>query len=401
MTRSKRRWILPLLLLLVVVGLLLVASLNASSSSWPATQAWAARREQALLAGRRFCPVLDGEPLAGHFGDSLLEAGRLVAAVPGAERRLVELVTRDVLFESADTDPALLSALAPALAALRRAAHQDGAVAGPWSLWRDARSEEVAKVMGAFRVLLLGVRERAESDPAAACRMVLDGLRASSMLANGDTVVDLLLAAGWFASLCDATTDEMLRQLGAADREHLAAGLAALDAAMPDGMDHLARWVVHLTQKLGGEGPLAPEYPWLPSRWSTWRFGFSVREWGRSEIEPVVTLVESASASTPAPDAPWSQASAWLQDLDRRAAALPLPAGGGHVSWQGERSRRGALVMLRQLRLAVAFHQRLDLPALRDPLGGGDLRVTVDGDSATFASAEPSLSVRIAHRRAQ
>jgi len=61
MTRSQRRWRVPLLLLLVVAGLLLVASLNAGKSNWPAMLAWAAQREQALLANRRFCPLLQGE----------------------------------------------------------------------------------------------------------------------------------------------------------------------------------------------------------------------------------------------------------------------------------------------------------------------------------------------------
>ena len=52
-----------------------------------------------------------------------------------------------------------------------------------------------------------------------------------------------------------------------------------------------------------------------------------------------------------------------------------------------EQSYRATAVRLRLLRLAVAFHLDDPLPSLRDPLGDTMLRVTIDGDEASFASA--------------
>ncbi|MCC7064497.1 MAG: hypothetical protein IT456_16915 [Planctomycetes bacterium] len=98
---------------------------------------------------------------------------------------------------------------------------------------------------------------------------------------------------------------------------------------------------------------------------------------------------------------PWSVRRLELEQATRAVAAVGLAfhEGGGMDFVNLEQGVRRAAAQLRLVRLAVAFSAGSELPTLRDPLGDGDFLVTVEGNVATFASAEAGLPVRKAERR--
>ena len=57
-----------------------------------------------------------------------------------------------------------------------------------------------------------------------------------------------------------------------------------------------------------------------------------------------------------------------------------------------ERGVRRLRTALAELRQAIAFHLRRPVPELRDALGDGVLTVEIDGDAATFRSADSDVA---------
>jgi hypothetical protein len=322
--------------------------------------------------------------------EQYLEAMRLAASVVDHTGRLHELAEASGSLPLTEADRALLAAMTPAVAALQRAARQRNS----WP--PDGRPLDVMPslidLMQAVDALIVTVADRGRSDAGPGVQLLLDGVRAGVDMLGGATLVESMVGSVIIARCLQALDDGVLQALDAEQLARLGGALAMVDAALPARADSLPKACLDMVRGFGAQQPASPTILRLATQLRAWHYGFDEREWSRAQVAELVGVLVRHEATAPAADAAWPAVQQALERLQREADPLVADlGGGGRVVVQAERALRESTARVRLLRLAVAFQQRLPVPALRDPLGSGDLGHGVHGDEATFTSADAAL----------
>jgi len=389
------RWIL---LVVVVLGAMASASWFSTSPDWPAAVQWAIARHAQWQKEHRPCPVLHGEPVAGDAHAGYVEAVRLAEAVEDRDDRLHDLAEAPAARPLTGEERAQLAALAPALQALQQAARRRGA--RPSDAGPAVPMPDLVEMLRLVDALVITAADRFATDAGAAAELLLDGLRTGVDLMNGTVLLETLVGRTIVERCLAAFADGLLQALDAEGLLRLEAALATVDAALPPHRDHLPQLCLEMVARLRANEPLSSLPRGRGRSLRAWRYGFDECEWARAEVTEIVAIVAQFERMAPAAGARWSEVEGALEQLHREAGPVVanLHLGGRFDLVEAERGHRGIAARVRLLRMAVAFQQRREVPALRDPLGDGDLAVAVHGDEATFTSAEPSL-LRTTRRR--
>lgn len=376
----------------VVVVAMLIASLSNQGPDWGVTVSWADAWLDRWRAERMACRVLP-ESSSGSALDSYAAAARAAAgADAGTLRRLRDAA---LPLHLTPAEGALLASLAPVVAALQQAARQPGfgaAVAtGP--------RLEVLELMQASDELEVHWKVLAGSDPRAAFEVVLVGLQVGADLVQSPHIMESMIGRVIVGRWVAACADDMVRQLPPADLERLVAALLQVDRSMLATADPAAHVCFDLVESLRPATALAGTRFGPLVHLRAWRYGGSILELARAQAAELVALVTAqgpAGQSTmPATSTAWPAVRARLAALDTQFAKLDSIGGGHGRLVEIEHAHREVLAELRLLRLAVAFHARLDLPGLGDPFGTRPLVARVEGDTATFTSCEQGLERQV------
>ncbi len=390
------------LLIGLVLGAMVTASLLSDPQEWKATVRWAEERAAQWQRARCECPVLQGQTSVGSSLAGYGEAARLAGSLGGGhgERLAKLLAASGAAGLPTDADRAAFAAIEPAVTAMREAAHRPSASgAAPHNLAGAAPA--MYDLLDAHRALLLMARVKvAAGDPVAAVQCWLDGLACGVDLTAGETPLDQALGAVLVEQVVDAVLDDLLKAADPTLLTSFAAALAAADRALDVECHWVASVVVHMVQFLRDTADPRPEDIGLRSPLLAWRHGFSLRRSGIARAVDLVALVQRFERESTAGE-PWPSRRARLQlvvDEDRATNRdmmfPPLTS-----SIEREELRRGASARLRLLRLAVAFHLGNDLPRLADPMAATTLTAVVSGDRATFTSQDPRLARTALRRR--
>ncbi len=393
------RWTL---LVVLVLGAMLVASLSADSHGWQASVRWASERAAQWRREAPECPVLHGEAKAGSSRAGYEAAARLAAGVNGKQLdRLRELVeaTGDAGLPTAE-DRELLATLAPAAEALRVAAHQQGTDGGGVTPAAWPTSDGLFELLGLHAALLLQARDQTRNgDLVGAFDCLLDGLACGVDLTTFETPLVQSIGAFVVQKIVLAFEEALLQQADIALLARLADALAKADAALTVESRMPAQAAVHVVSMLREKPVVDAQDLGMATPLCAWRHGFSVRRSGMARAEQLTALVQRFEReSTPSETWPSRRLRLLAVVAEDRANNSDLFSPFLERAVELEEQRREASAHLRLLRLAVAFHRRAPLPDLQDPLGEGALTVTTAGDSATFASVGHGIE-RVLHRR--
>ncbi len=391
------------LLVGAVLGAMVVASVFSTSNDWPAAVAWADEHVARWQREGRECPVLYGDTTAGSSRAGYLEAAGFAAALPNdRQESLRELVEpAGAAAEPTAAQRLTFDALAPAVQALRDAAHRSGrtsAVAPPASA---AGTLDVVAMSAVVDALLLQARLASQrGEPTAAVDALLDGLACGVDFAHGCVPVEVVFGAFTVGRCVDALHDELLSACDRQRLQGLAEALAAADGSLPADGGLLQLCAAGLVHHLRDAPSVSAHELGMASPLLAWRHGFSVRESGKARAAALVALAQRVAAEG-GPDEGWPQRRVRLAAAvaEERARNWDLHWSLAHGVLEGEEQLREAAARLRLLRLAVAFQLGSALPALRDPFGEGDLRAEVHGDRATFASGDGAVSRTTVRRR--
>lgn len=360
----------------VVLAALLCASLSNRGPDWQATTRWADACRAAWRV-ERGTPELPQEPLPGSAVDTYAAAARAAAGLDA--QALQRLLDAPMPLQPTAADQAALAAQAPVVALVLQAARQRG-----FGDRADATARlEVLDLLRAIEALQVHEKVLAGTVPEAAFAVVLAGLQVGSDLVHSTHVMESAIGQVVVARWLARCADERLRELASAHLARLGAVLAAVDRSFRHRPDPAVHQCIDMVESLWAPTALDGTRFGPLVHLRAWRHGFSILELARDQTTELVALVRAAS--TPQPGAPWSQVRARLDELDHQFTALDSVGWGPGRLVELAREQRAALVELRLLRLAVAFHARQELPPLADPFGAGDLVARVDGDRATFA----------------
>lgn len=221
----------------------------------------------------------------------------------------------------------------------------------------------------------VGLRLR-EGDASAAVQLWLDSGTFRLDCGQGPW----LLLAEW--------PDDELQLLPADVRAELATGLQRLEARLQQPPDPGAAFAAHARPLLDGHYRLF-DWNWREVA-TAWQYGFDPTPRHLASFEQLyahVGLLEPVAATGAGREAQWRALRAATAETNRFLVSIAIDHAAGL-----EIGQRRTLTMLRQLRQALAFHQRAAIPALRDPFSGDALEVVVDGDVAVFRAAEGKKS---------
>lgn len=389
------RWLLGAV---VVVVALLCASLSNRGPDWQETMRWADAC-RASWQVERGVPEMPHEPLPGSAVDTYAAAARAAAGLDA--KALQRLLDAPMPLQPTAADQAALAAQAPVVALVLQAARQRGSGDGATA----AARLEVLDLLRAIEALQVHEKMLAGTDPEAAFAVVLAGLQVGSDLVHSPYVIESAIGQVVVLRFVGRCADERLRVISPAHLARLGAVLAAVDRSFRHRPDPAAHQCIDLVESL--RSPTALDGflfgPWVHLR--AWRHGFSILELARDQAAELVALVaaqeHAREHARSAPSTAWPAERARLGELDTQFTALDSIGWGPGRLVEMAREQRAALVELRLLRLAVAFHARQELPPLVDPFGASDLVARLDGDRATFvrtaAVGEPA-SERTAER---
>ena len=345
-------------------------------AAWKRIEEAAARFAELVPHGTIPHAPLLGAPRPGEAIAQYLRAGALLKTVVSDEQ-LSELYewSAESQGQSGPEVAAVLASLQPMLDAVTAGAAADTlrvqtfaetlGVGGPMlerahSVWFGLGPIGAGGALAIRAAIANGDARRAIDLTAAFLTMACD------QLTLGWAIYDLL-GAGCMSALMRHWTDEALRGLPRDRLRELADVLAAADARCPLPTAVAPRAFLELAWAARSDPPLVSVSP--------------------IEIEKVVGVLDGLPATA---------ASGWTE---RERALTDAVAKLDSVRFARvddiERARRESLTQLRLLRLAAAQHLGEPLPALRDPLGDGDLDVVRAETGLVLRSAGQSDGKRI------
>lgn len=374
------RWAL---LVLLILGGMVTASLGADGDGWRATVQWMQQQHAMLQRYLLPCPPLhSGAMPAGSGGGYAAVAQAAERGGAPADEELLRAACRGDVRSLGEPLQAALLRLRPACDQLRAAARGADALLPP--------ELDVLQLLQVVDALLL-TAVRAEPGLAVA-QDLLDVFACGIDLANAAHPLQHMIGGLVVQRATEVLSDDVLRRLGVSAQQALAEGLAAADGVLqPESMLPLlqARWLV---ARLDGDEDVQPADIGLATRWQAWRQGFSVRDSGRARTRALVASLQTFVRDSITIEG-WSARRALLRKLVETDRAINADLWHPFLTdaEQNEAVRRTAVAELRLLRVALAWHLHATLPTLADPLGDGALQVIdVDG-GVLLRSGQPDV----------
>ncbi|MCR9248257.1 MAG: hypothetical protein NXI31_24780 [bacterium] len=359
------------------------ASLLADTPGWDEAQRWYAERR--LAWQQDGCPVVSGWPKNGCSRADYLAASKLADAM--SDDLVIRLSAIEGEGELTAEDRA---AVAPVIAVLRQGAariddvDEHRARFGPLAV--DAMVDCIS-MHNALLALRVTARSTAREDQAAAAELLRDGITVAMDFATAGTGLERLIGINAVDLLARDFDDATLRALEVPALQKLGRALEDIAAVLPPVDDFFEREIAFKVAYVQDGGALDSADLGVP-RWETWRHGFSMRSFVISQVCLELDLLNGARERADPKTATWperQQALAWIQaEVEKQPMTYMMRRSFADF----EKTRRQAAAALAMLRQAVAFHAGAAVPEMSDPLGGAPIRVTVAGDTATFASAE-------------
>jgi hypothetical protein len=272
----------------------------------------------------------------------------------------------------------------PAIEALRQAARCLDA--RPTELPVDPAGSGYVRLLHARWLVNFAVLEaralRLAGQPQQAVDWTLDAAMFGADLARSNLLIQAMIGGAMVAiATHEAWPESALQQLDAPSLQRLAEGLERLDAGLPERLEFdgelrfAARWLA-----------LAGETERQYGTATAWRFGFSPRWMLADGFLHYAATVEKLRGE---PQLAWPQREAWME-LELEALEQidnPVTQGWAANLASAERSHRGVVARVRQLRMAVDRHRGSNSAPLRDPLGDGPFTIVPDGDGIVVRSA--------------
>lgn len=382
------KWLWIPLGLSVVAGMVW-ASVVAEHPEWERARRWLDERRQAWRQDG--CPVVQGWPSEGCSRADYRAAASAAAALPEDLQRHIEFaIDSDWQYEGRSRH----DELGHVVAAIRRGAGRFGDVdsAEP-RLGQQAIHVmvDVQAMLVAFGALRLTARHTAQEDPQAAAEVLVDGLAAAVDLASAGIGVERIVGQKVALDVIGDFDDDLLGAIGREPLQRLGRALEDVGSALSVSDDFLERELAHKIVYLLEDRDLRADDLGVHRMW-TWRHGFSLRSYAIAQVCDQLELVRASRHAADPRTSTWPKREATLRQLGAELARLPRDYLSMPDTTEIERTSRRASAALGQLRLAVAFHLRDPLPELPDPLGEGPIRVEIDGDAASFRSADAEIA---------
>jgi hypothetical protein len=373
---------------------MVAASVFADPHDWGHSVQWAAAREAAWGAAGRECPVLVGEAVEGASFAGYVAAARLALGSGVDPERVTELAEGGVVGSVTEVDRAALASLAPAVSALREAAHRrGGARSWPAPDVAPGANWELFELMVVVDALRWEARELASQGRfEGAIDYLLDGVACGVDLAHSLSVVEQMLGMlaldrclrGFDGALLAAAPPAVLQRLGAA--------LAVVDGVLPPESTCMTDSIATMVLALARTEAWSARDVGLSTPLVAWRHGFSVRRLAMAHAVQLAELAMRFERETPAGE-PWSARQLRLQ----RAAAQARQDSGALPQWsfdhvlRHEEQRREIVTQVRLLRLAVVVQLGQPTPELADPFGDGALQVVPTATGSVVTSERAGL----------
>jgi hypothetical protein len=354
-----------------------------SAAAWSAMQTTIADLSQRSHATTQRLPLAGPGTQGSAFAayeQAFALAREAISTTTEAQRIATLPHDRD---ERVDGTEPLRAAWQPALASLREGARRLDTSTSP--AWQPG-PHSVANLLHARWLVNMAVLEaraaRLAGDSMAAVAWTLDAATFGADLVMSPHLVHSMIGSAMVAIAShEAWPDHALRQIDREALQRLAAGLAQLDARLPEHLD--------LTGELAWSGAALRDSLAAASTpsWNAWRYGLSPRWQVADGFLTAAALVEQSTQSAAGN---WPQRRAELETASARLAAShnPVSATFGYHLSSAERTLRCTLARVRQLRAAIDLHLGQELPALADPLGSGSFTVVAGNAVTTLRSAE-------------